>query len=190
MLRHPTTTLRLLRPPLLLLLSSINAEIAHDDSTFDPSSFSPLSPIPKDSRILVIGGTQFMGRLLVEKLTQMGNRVTILNRGKSPSPFKNNSNVVHFKCDRMNQRPKFRSHLKTNRYDYIIDFVCFRPQHAIDVIKAIDFKRGFSDLKQYIFISTDSVYMACMRPPSHGGFIKETDAILPKTRREKKYQLL
>eukprot|EP00003_Mantamonas_plastica_P031276 TRINITY_DN807_c0_g1_i7.p1 TRINITY_DN807_c0_g1~~TRINITY_DN807_c0_g1_i7.p1 ORF type:complete len:251 (+),score=82.60 TRINITY_DN807_c0_g1_i7:271-1023(+) len=30
-------------------------------------------------------------------------------------------------------------------------------------------------------------YMACMRPPSHGGFIKETDAILPKTRREKKY---
>ena len=37
-------------------------------------------------RILVIGGTQFMGRQTVEELVAAGHEVTILSRGKSKNP--------------------------------------------------------------------------------------------------------
>ena len=37
--------------------------------------------------VLVLGGTQFMGRLMVEHLLAGGHRVTISNRGVTANPF-------------------------------------------------------------------------------------------------------
>ena len=34
---------------------------------------------------LVLGGTRFIGRQLVEELLSAGHRVTIFNRGRSPT---------------------------------------------------------------------------------------------------------
>jgi nucleoside-diphosphate-sugar epimerase len=37
--------------------------------------------------VLVLGGTQFMGRLMVEHLLASGHRVTMSNRGVTANPF-------------------------------------------------------------------------------------------------------
>ena len=39
--------------------------------------------------VLVLGGTQFMGRLMVEHLLASGHRVTMSNRGVTANPFGN-----------------------------------------------------------------------------------------------------
>ena len=41
----------------------------------------------RPSNVLVLGGTQFMGRLMVEHLLANGHRVTMSNRGVTVNPF-------------------------------------------------------------------------------------------------------
>ena len=41
----------------------------------------------RPSNVLVLGGTQFMGRLMVEHLLAKGHRVTMSNRGVTANPF-------------------------------------------------------------------------------------------------------
>ena len=126
---------------------------------------------------LVIGGTQFMGRLCVEYLLDAGAEIAVLNRGVTPSPFSGNPRVHHIICDRFNERKKFRRIIgagpqfsetlrskrklesgdtkeETSIWDGVIDFVCFQNKNIMDVINHLK-------TKHYIFISTDSVYMAC-----------------------------
>ncbi|MBI3097212.1 MAG: NAD-dependent epimerase/dehydratase family protein [Planctomycetes bacterium] len=38
-------------------------------------------------RVLVLGGTRLIGRAIVEELLRRGDEVTVLHRGKTPSPF-------------------------------------------------------------------------------------------------------
>jgi nucleoside-diphosphate-sugar epimerase len=130
-----------------------------------------------NKKILVIGGTQFMGRLVVENLLGAGAEVSVLNRGRTPSPFSDNPRVHHIRCDRLNDRNLFRQIIcqgsqysdssgskrkaesvendsEVVPWDGVIDFVCFQPKNVHDVIKCLN-------TKHYIFISSDSVYMAC-----------------------------
>ena len=59
------------------------------------------------SNVLVLGGTQFMGRLMIEQLLASGHRVTMSNRGVSANPFAGDSRVRLLQCDRMEEREKF-----------------------------------------------------------------------------------
>lgn len=52
--------------------------------------------------VLVLGGTQFMGRLVVERLLAGGHRVTMSNRGVTANPFGDSAAPI---------RPLTRSHL-------------------------------------------------------------------------------
>jgi nucleoside-diphosphate-sugar epimerase len=131
----------------------------------------------KNKKILVIGGTQFMGRLVVDHLLGAGAQVSVLNRGRTPSPFSGDSRVRHIRCDRLNDRKQFRKIIcQGSQYsdilgskrkaesvendaavvpwDGVIDFVCFQPKNVDDVINCLK-------TNHYIFISSDSVYMAC-----------------------------
>jgi nucleoside-diphosphate-sugar epimerase len=49
------------------------------------------------ARVLVIGGTLFMGRALVEQLLARGDEVTVLHRGEG-TPF--GAQVQELRCDR------------------------------------------------------------------------------------------
>ena len=62
---------------------------------------------------LVIGGSQFMGRTLVERLLSEKIEVTICNRGKTPSPF--GDEVKYITVDRLNNRKEFCRCAKSNR---------------------------------------------------------------------------
>eukprot|EP00668_Euglena_longa_P029821 GGOE01037195.1.p1 GENE.GGOE01037195.1~~GGOE01037195.1.p1 ORF type:complete len:375 (-),score=104.96 GGOE01037195.1:99-1181(-) len=138
----------------------------------------PQAPVPSapPRRFLVVGGTQFMGRLLVERLLQVGHEVYALNRGRTPNPFPPCPQLHHLKCDRLGDRPHFRQLLRSQKWDVVVDFVAFRPRHVKDVITTL-----CDTIGHYIFISTDSVYMAC-EPPGHPGPVVEVDAVRPAGR--------
>ncbi|MBC8755066.1 NAD-dependent epimerase/dehydratase family protein [Kordia sp. YSTF-M3] len=100
-------------------------------------------------KILIIGGTNFIGRNLIEKLSATKKYdVTIFNRGiTNPELFPKIKRIIG---DRNSSDVK-RIH-QTN-WDYIIDLSCYFPQSLIDILSGLS-----SNLKKYIFISTCSVY--------------------------------
>jgi len=128
-------------------------------------------------RILLFGGSKFMGLDLLIKLSKIENvEIFIINRGKIHwnglfyELVKSNKNIYHFISDRDNDN-QFKTTLnhikqlvsKSSQpknenfiyFDYIIDFSCFVEDDAKLVLE--EFPKLF---KYYIFISTDSVYNA------------------------------
>jgi 2'-hydroxyisoflavone reductase len=95
--------------------------------------------------LLVIGGTRFVGRHLVEAALQRGHNVTLFNRGKNASVF---PNVEQIHGD----RDKNVSALEGRSFDAVIDTCGYIPRHlqmTADVLR---------DVPLYVFISTISVY--------------------------------
>ncbi len=78
----------------------------------------PLDPGPESKRILVIGGTQFIGRLLVEKLAAAGHEIYILHRKPRHAFGKRVQNLV---ADR-NAADTVRKAVGSIRFDAVYDF--------------------------------------------------------------------
>lgn len=98
-------------------------------------------------KILVIGGTSFVGRHLVEAAQKNNHELVLFNRGKTnPDIFEG---VRHIQGDR-----KTDAHLLGNEeWDAVIDTCGYTPNDVKPVIQAIQNKT-----KVYMFISTISVY--------------------------------
>ena len=109
-----------------------------------------MSPV----RVLVIGGTLFIGKLLVERLLDAGHDVTLLHR-KDESPF--GKRVRNAAADRNDAESVHRA-LSGHRFDAVCDI-------------AYDWQRGTSaqqveataksipgDLSRYVFISSVAAY--------------------------------
>jgi 2'-hydroxyisoflavone reductase len=104
-------------------------------------------------RVLVIGGTQFMGRATVAALLQNGGYdLTILNRGRTESPFE--GLVRHVVCNRR-KRALGEFIASEPAWHAVVDFVAFGPDDVRRIVPQHVDKLGL-----YILISTDSVYMA------------------------------
>ena len=76
----------------------------------DTRLFRPARAPVSRQRVLVIGGTGFMGRAAVELLSRQGYNVTTLNRGKTMPG--GHDGVANIKCDRLNDREGFIAHLR------------------------------------------------------------------------------
>ncbi len=100
-------------------------------------------------RILILGGTNFIGRNLVELLINEDKyTITLFNRGLTNLDlFKSVETIIG---DRNNYEDLKKLDLD---WDYIIDLSCYFPKN---IKPLLDLK--FSNLKKYIFISTCSVY--------------------------------
>ena len=106
------------------------------------------------SRVLVIGGTLFIGRALVRRLLARGNEVTILHRGRT-NPFAGQVGEIH--CDR-NDEEGMRQALAGRRFDFVFDNVYDwqRGTTAEQVsAAAIACSEG---LKRYVFVSSVAAY--------------------------------
>jgi nucleoside-diphosphate-sugar epimerase len=107
-------------------------------------------------RVLVIGGTRFVGRLLVFRLLARGDRVTLFNRGTIDDPF--GERVERIRGD----RTKDLGVLAGRRFDAVVDTAAYdRP----DVEGAIATFAG--NVGRYLFVSTGSTYLvrADLEPP-------------------------
>ena len=116
--------------------------------------------------VLLIGGTRFLGPLLVMRLLAAGHRVTILNRGTRPDPFGAFlPRISGFVADR--RSPQFAEALAGRHFDAVVDFVAYEAEDVEGTVRALRGKIG-----HYILISTGQVYLVregCPRPA------KETD---------------
>jgi len=132
--------------------------------------------------VLVLGGSQFMGRLTVEALLRDGHQVVMFNRGKTVNPFKGHGNLTAVKCDRMSERSDFREVVRdAGPSDVVIDFIGFQEAYMQDTVDALTVhpleaggRKRFAT-KHYIFISTDSVYWA-QKVPVTDARLSEDDA--------------
>ena len=98
-------------------------------------------------RILVLGGTRFAGRAIVETALGRGDTVTMFNRGKSnPGLFPGVETVT-------GDRTADLSPLDGREFDAVIDVACYAPETARLSADAFKDRTG-----RYVFVSTVSVY--------------------------------
>src|ERR1700743_2054739 len=104
-------------------------------------------------RILVLGGTKFLGVHIVELALQHGHSVTLFNRGKTNADLF--PQLVHLKGDRDAQL----NSLKGKHWDAVIDDSGYVPRHV-----KLSAELLAPSVQRYIFISTISVYASFANP--------------------------
>jgi 2'-hydroxyisoflavone reductase len=106
------------------------------------------------ARALVIGGTLFMGRALVDQLLERGDDVVIMHRGRG-TPF--GERVGEIRCDR-NDTAAVRAALDGTRFDVVYDnvFDWQRGTTAEQVLASAT--AAAKGLRRYVFTSSVAVY--------------------------------
>lgn len=98
-------------------------------------------------RILVLGGTRFVGRAVVEAALGRGDTVTMFNRGiTGPGLFPGVETVT-------GDRTQDLSPLGAREFDAVVDVACYDPAAARVSAGALKGRVG-----RYVFVSTVSVY--------------------------------
>lgn len=98
-------------------------------------------------KILFLGGTRFLGLLLLEKLSKKGFDLTVLSRRK----VENMSGVIFLQGEKNNLLPK----LSDVNFDIVIDFISYQ-------LDDIRLNHDFLTFKKYYFIS--SVWLSKIAP--------------------------
>ncbi len=104
-------------------------------------------------RLLVIGGTIFIGYHIVESALRAGHEVTLFNRGKSdPEAFPGVEKLI-------GDRNHDLRALKGRRWDAVIDTSGYLPKTVRSLAETLAGK-----VEHYTFVSSISVYREFMRP--------------------------
>jgi len=100
-------------------------------------------------KVLILGGTQFVGRNLVEALIKHDEyELTLFNRQQTNANLFPEINKI--KGDR---RSADIAKIAATNWDYIIDISAYYPNYLKQVLKQVN-----PSLKRYVFVSTCSVY--------------------------------
>jgi 2'-hydroxyisoflavone reductase len=126
------------------------AKARADDQPGAPGA-PPAPPAPvkaqKPLKILVLGGTAFLGPEVVEPAVARGHTVTLFNRGKTnPGLF---PNLEKLRGDRNGDLKA----LAGRSWDVVIDTSAYVPKHVRSVMEILAAK-----VQHYVLISTISVY--------------------------------
>ena len=100
---------------------------------------------------LVIGGTRFIGRHLVEELLDHDYDVTIFNRGNHDDPFADEEAVAHVEGDRTNESALEQAKREVEP-DAVFDCVAYEPR---EIRAATEI---FSDADAYVYVSSGDAY--------------------------------
>lgn len=118
--------------------------------------------------VLVIGGTLFIGRVLVDQLLERGDDVTIMHRGTG-TPF--GSRVREIQCDR-NDTAAVKAALEGERFDIVYDNVYdWQRGTTADQVRAAAVAAS-NGLRRYVFMSSVAVY-------PEGGVYDEDAPLVP-----------
>ena len=98
--------------------------------------------------ILVIGGSGFVGTVLVAEFLSAGHRVTVLSRGERAVP----DGVDRIIGDRK-EHAKFKSLIGDRAFDTVFDGLCYNAEDARS-----DVETFAGRTKQLFFLGTDFVY--------------------------------
>ncbi|XP_021772452.1 chloroplast stem-loop binding protein of 41 kDa b, chloroplastic-like [Chenopodium quinoa] len=136
-------------------------------------------------KILIMGGTRFIGVFLSRLLVKEGHQVTLFTRGKAPiaqqlpgeseADFADfSSKILHLKGDRQDF-DFVKSSLAAEGYDVVYDI---NGREAVEVEPILD---ALPKLEQYIYCSSAGVYLKSDLLPHC-----EADAVDPKSRHKGK----
>ena len=120
-------------------------------------------------KVLVLGGTRFFGRKLVELLLADGHDVTIVTRGRLANPF--GDKVKHLIVDRRDTEA-FSKAVEGEYYDIVYDNICYSPNEAKAFCDIFNGKMG-----KLVFTSTLSTYAADGNAKSEADFDPYTYSI-------------
>jgi len=101
--------------------------------------------------ILVLGGTRFIGKLLVQRLVRAGHRVTVATRGYAPDPF--GARIERVRVDRRNELAMRKAFADCAPFDVVFDQMCYSPLDAAIAVRALGGKTG-----RYVMTSTVDAY--------------------------------
>src|SRR5688500_1113986 len=118
-------------------------------------------------KILILGGTQFIGRHVAEALLAAGHAVTILTRGQTPDPLPRT--VERLRGDRDRGGPGL-SALKGRAWDACIDVSGYTPKQARPAVERLR-----ESIHRYVYISAVSVY----GDPDHRPVLETHPRLLP-----------
>ena len=117
-------------------------------------------------KILVIGGSNFIGWHLVKRLNEISDNVVVFNRGNHDRSYPDW--VKHIKGDR-SERNQLRSLAAEEQFDVVFDMCTFNEEHAKDVVYALS-----GNVKKVVFISSSAAYtenqVLPLKEDAHCGF--------------------
>lgn len=83
-------------------------------------------------RILIIGGTRFIGARVAKRLLAGGHRVSLFHRGQTETELP--ASVEHIYGDRRDL-PRFESQFRSMSPDVVLDMICHNQREALCLIK-------------------------------------------------------
>ncbi|MCF2649030.1 NAD-dependent epimerase/dehydratase family protein [Niallia circulans] len=103
-------------------------------------------------KILVLGGTRFFGKKLVEMLLEEGHQVTIMTRGTTSHSF--GDQVEHIIGDR-SMKEQLINHFDCRKFDIVYDNICYTSNEARDFCEIFN-----GNIGKLVFTSSLSTYAA------------------------------
>ncbi len=103
-------------------------------------------------RVIIIGGTRFIGPPVVRQLTEAGHEVTVFHRGQTEPELP--GRIKHIHGDRL-QLAEHQEELKQLQPDVVLDMAAFTQQDALATANAF---RGIA--RRLVVISSQDVYRA------------------------------
>jgi len=110
-----------------------------------------LSAAPARKRILILGGTGFLGPATVEAAKARGHELTLFNRGKTRPGLFPNIEALH--GDRDPDKGEGLNSLRNRKWDTVIDNSGYFPRQVSASAKLLS-----GNVAHYIFISSISAY--------------------------------
>lgn len=117
-------------------------------------------------KVLIVGGSGYLGRRMAELLLRRGDEVTVASRGRlQPDVIRQARTVVVDRQDRGTFEQAFRDH----NFDAVIDNIAYTREDVDSAVRALQGRTG-----QYVFTSTMAVY----RDTEGARPLRESDADL------------
>lgn len=117
-------------------------------------------------KVLIVGGSGYLGRRMAELLLRRGDEVTVASRGRlQPDTIQQARSIVVDRQDRGSFEQAFRDHT----FDAVIDNIGYTREDVESAVRAFSGRTG-----QYVFTSTMAVY----RDTEGARPLRESDADL------------
>lgn len=125
-------------------------------------------------RVLVMGGTRFIGVYLTQMLVEQGQDVVLLNRGNKPAPVEG---VQQIHCDRKNAA-QLKDKLSGESFDAIFDNNGRELSDTQPLVELFG-----NQVKHFVYVSSAGVYLKTDQLPHMEG-----DAVDPNSRHKGKFE--
>ena len=124
-------------------------------------------------RILIMGGTRFIGVFLTKTLVAQGHEVVLFNRGNNPAPV---DGVTQIHGDRKDP-DQLKAKLANETFDIVFDNNGRELSDTQPLVEILGDK-----IKQFVYVSSAGVYLKSSQMPH-----RENDPVDPKSRHKGKH---